>query len=130
MGWPPMADGGGRMAERPVVDSGGRIAEDGKSAEALDSGLSTLDSARIFVLSVAPMARWCEGARVRNGTIREINAALAANAGAEGYVFVDLHPVLADGDGFLRGDVTSDGVHLNARGYEVVLEKLKASGLF
>jgi lysophospholipase L1-like esterase len=45
-------------------------------------------------------------------------------------MFVDLHPVLADGDGFLRGDVTSDGVHLNARGYSAVLEKLKEVGLW
>ena len=77
-----------------------------------------------------PIARWWEGARERNGTIREINAALAANATAEGYAFVDLHPVLADENGFLRGEMTSDGVHLSAKGYEAVLEKLKESGLF
>jgi lysophospholipase L1-like esterase len=88
------------------------------------------NSLKVFVFSVAPMARWWEGARERNGTIREINAALAANATGEGYVFVDLNPVLADGDGFLRGELTSDGVHLSAKGYEAVLEKLKESGLF
>jgi lysophospholipase L1-like esterase len=112
------------------LDPGSSALDSAPEAQALDSGRSSLDSPKIFVLSVAPMARWWEGARVRNGTIREINAALEANAGEEGFVFVDLHPVLADGDGFLRGDVTSDGVHLNARGYEVVLEKLKESGLF
>ena len=126
MGWPPMADSGGRMAE------------DGKSAEALDSGapatihspLVTAPKApRVFVLSVPPIARWWEGARERNGTIREINSALAASAGGAGFVFVDLHPLLADGDGFMRGDLTSDGVHLNARGYSVVLEKLKEGPL-
>ena len=95
------------------------------AAHALDSGRSSLDSPRIFVLSLAPMARWWEGARERNGTIREINGALAANSDSEGYVFVDLHPVLADENGFLRGDMTSDGVHLSAKGYEAVLEKMK-----
>lgn len=99
-------------------------------ASALDAGRSSLDSTKIFVLSVPPIARWWEGARERNGTIREINAALAANATAEGYAFVDLHPVLADENGFLRGEMTSDGVHLSAKGYEAVLEKLKESGLF
>jgi lysophospholipase L1-like esterase len=43
---------------------------------------------------------------------------------------VDLHPVLADGDGFLRGDVTSDGVHLNAKGYEAVIQRLKEAGVW
>ncbi len=88
------------------------------------------NSLKVFVFSVAPIARWWEGARERNGTIREINAALAASAASQGYVFVDLHPVLADGDEFLRGEMTSDGVHLSAKGYEAVLEKLKESGLF
>jgi lysophospholipase L1-like esterase len=91
---------------------------------------SSLDSPKVFVFSVAPIARWWEGARERNGTIWEINAALAASAASQGYVFVDLHPVLADGDEFLRGEMTSDGVHLSAKGYEAVLEKLKESGLF
>ena len=99
-------------------------------ASALDAGRSSLDSTKIFVLSVPPIARWWEGAREKNGTIREINAALASNAIAAGYVFVDLHPVLADENGFLRGEMTSDGVHLSAKGYEAVLEKLKESGLF
>jgi lysophospholipase L1-like esterase len=103
-------------------------------ASALDAGRSTLDlvleAPNVFVLGIPPIARWWEGARERNGTIREINVALAANATAEGYAFVDLHPVLADENGFLRGEMTSDGVHLSAKGYEAVLEKLKESGLF
>lgn len=85
---------------------------------------------KIFVLSVPPMARWWEGARERNGTIRDINSTLAASAIEAVFVFVDLQPVLADGDGFLRGDLTSDGVHLNAKGYSVVLEKLKGVAVF
>ena len=28
----------------------------------------------------------------------------------------------------LRGDVTSDGVHLNAKGYEAVIQRLTDSG--
>jgi lysophospholipase L1-like esterase len=103
-------------------------------ASDLDAGRSTLDlvleAPNVFVLGIPPIARWWEGARERNGTIREINAALAAKATAEGYAFVDLHPVLADENRFLRGEMTSDGVHLSAKGYEAVLEKLKESGLF
>jgi len=88
------------------------------------------EAPKIFVLSVPPIARWWEGARESNGAIREINAALAGSAPGVGYAFVDLHPVLADGDGFLRGDVTSDGVHLNAKGYEAVIQRLKEAGVW
>jgi lysophospholipase L1-like esterase len=98
-------------------------------ASSLEPIHSSLDSRKIFVLSLPPIARWWEGARERNETIREINSMLKANGGVEGYIFVDLHPVLADRDGFLRGDLTSDGVHLNAKGYMAVIQKLKEEGL-
>jgi len=101
-----------------------------RSASSPASSPAPAPQAQVFVLGIPPIARWWEGARERNGTIREINAALAANATAEGYAFVDLHPVLADENRFLRGEMTSDGVHLSAKGYEAVLEKLKESGLF
>ena len=44
-------------------------------------------------------------------------------------MFVDLHQVLADENGFLRGEMTSDGVHLSAKGYVAVLEKMKQGPL-
>ena len=56
--------------------------------------------------------------------VRGVTESLAARI-----AFVDLHTVLADGHGFLKGDVTSDGVHLNARGYMAVITKLKEVGL-
>jgi hypothetical protein len=80
---------------------------------------------KIFVLSVPPIARWWERARERNATIREINALLAEGAKGNGYQFIELESRLADENGFLRGDMTSDGVHLNAKGYEAVLGKMK-----
>jgi hypothetical protein len=98
-------------------------------ADGRASSPATASEAQVFVLGIPPIAQWWEGAREKNGTIREINAALAANATAEGYAFVDLHPVLADENGFLRGEMTSDGVHLNAKGYVAVLEKMKQGPL-
>ena len=71
------------------------------------------------------MATWWEGARERNATIREINARLAEGAEQNGYRFIELESVLADENGFLHGDMTSDGVHLSAKGYVAVLEKMK-----
>ena len=50
---------------------------------------------------------------------------LAKGAQGNGYRFIELESVLADENGFLRGDMTSDGVHLSAKGYVAVLEKMK-----
>ena len=106
----------------------------GQNSGPLDSGRSTLDTVpeapKIFVLGVAPMARWWEGARERNAVIREINARLGEGAAENGYRFVELESVLADANGFLRGEMTSDGVHLNAKGYVAVIQRLKEAGLW
>jgi lysophospholipase L1-like esterase len=91
---------------------------------------ATVPEAQVFVLGIPPMARWWEGARERNATIRKINALLAEGAKENGYQFIELESALADENGFLRGEMTSDGVHLSAKGYEAVLEKMKESGLF
>jgi lysophospholipase L1-like esterase len=85
--------------------------------------------AQVFVLGIPPMARWWEGARERNAVIREIKARLGEGADENGYRFIELESVLADENGFLRGDMTSDGVHLSAKGYVAVLEKMKSAGL-
>jgi len=87
------------------------------------------EAPKIFVLSVPPMARWWEGARERSDVIREINARLAESAEQNGYRFVELESALADENGFLRGEMTSDGVHLSAKGYAAVLEKMKQGPL-
>ena len=105
----------------------------GQNSGPLDAGRSTLDlvpeAPNVFVLGVAPMARWWEGARERNAVIREINARLAAGSGENGYRFIELESALADENGFLRGELTSDGVHLSAKGYVAVLEKMKQGSL-
>ena len=87
--------------------------------------LATAPEAQIFVLGIPPMARWWEGAKERNATIREINARLAEGAEKNGYRFIELESVLTDENGLLRGELTSDGVHLSAKGYVAVLEKMK-----
>jgi lysophospholipase L1-like esterase len=103
------------------------------AASALDSGHSTLDLApeapNVFVLGIPPMATWVERGIELNATIREINARLAEGADENGYRFIELESVLADENGFLRGDMTSDGVHLSAKGYVAVLEKMKQGPL-
>jgi lysophospholipase L1-like esterase len=87
--------------------------------------LATAPEAQVFVLGISPMARWWEGAREHNAVIREINTKLSEGANKNGYRFIELDSVLADENGFLSGEMTSDGVHLSAKGYVVVLGKMK-----
>ena len=90
---------------------------------------ATAPEAQVFVLGIPPMGRWWEGAKERNATIREINARLGEGADENGYRFIELESVLADEKGFLRGDMTSDGVHLSAKGYVAVLKKMQQGPL-
>ena len=98
-----------------------------RKADVLKKSFTTesTEDTEIFVLGIPPMATWVERGMERNATIREINALLAEGAKENGYRFIELESVLADEKGFLRGDMTSDGVHLSAKGYVAVIEKMK-----
>jgi len=54
-----------------------------------------------------------------NSRIRALNQELAAIADAEGAKFLDLYSLLADGQGNLQMDLSTDGLHLNRDGYLV-----------
>jgi lysophospholipase L1-like esterase len=98
-----------------------------RKADVLKKSFTTesTEDTEIFVLGILPMATWVERGMERNATIREINALLAEGGKENGYQFIELESRLADESGFLRGDMTSDGVHLSAKGYVAVIEKMK-----
>ncbi|MDY7007493.1 MAG: SGNH/GDSL hydrolase family protein [Cyanobacteriota bacterium] len=54
-----------------------------------------------------------------NSRIRRINRSLKALADAEGAFFLNLHPLFTDSQGFLRGELSTDGLHLNENGYQI-----------
>ncbi|NEP87964.1 MAG: G-D-S-L family lipolytic protein [Okeania sp. SIO2C2] len=54
-----------------------------------------------------------------NSRIRRINRSLKALADDEGAFFLNLHPLFTDSQGFLRGDLSTDGLHLNDNGYQI-----------
>ncbi|MDJ0706646.1 MAG: GDSL-type esterase/lipase family protein [Leptolyngbyaceae cyanobacterium MO_188.B28] len=54
-----------------------------------------------------------------NSRIRAVNQELKAIADAYNVYFLDLYPLFANGDGNLRADLTTDGIHLNRAGYLV-----------
>lgn len=57
-------------------------------------------------------------------TIRDINAILAPAVEAAGATWINLHPAFCDGDGNLKAELTNDGLHLLAPGYEIWREIL------
>lgn len=86
----------------------------------------THPQARVVVQSILPhggeAATW-EG-RDRLMTIppeliRTVNAQLKAVASETGADYLDLYPLFVNGDGYLRDDLTTDGLHLNQDGYLV-----------
>jgi lysophospholipase L1-like esterase len=78
--------------------------------------------AELIVQSILPI-RW---KTVPNSRIRRINAQLALIARQERAKYLDVHDWFTDSEGKLRSDLTTDGVHLSAEGYDLwrfVLEK-------
>jgi lysophospholipase L1-like esterase len=56
---------------------------------------------------------------VPNRRIRSLNQQLAEIARSEKVSFLDLYPHFADAEGNLIADLSTDGLHLSRRGYEV-----------
>lgn len=83
-------------------------------------------SANVVVQSILPHsdknASW-EGRdrllKIPNRRIRRLNREIEAIAMAEGVYFLDLHPLFTDEQGNLRQELSTDGLHLNDRGYLV-----------
>jgi lysophospholipase L1-like esterase len=91
----------------------------------LRTGLQIGTGARVIIQSTIPCARFrCGADGVRR--VAELNALLASQTPPRD--FVDLTPVMADGEG-LRRAYTVDGVHLNAAGYGRWAARLRELGL-
>lgn len=83
-------------------------------------------TSQIVVQSILPhlgnKATWENSDRlldIPNSRIRELNRRLKAIADFEGAFFLDLHPLFAGPNGFMKPEFTTDGLHLNDQGYLV-----------
>lgn len=65
-------------------------------------------------------------ALVSNSDIRQLNQALAAMAKEEGVDYLDLQPYFTDANGNLAADLSTDGLHLSPKGYQVWRSRLQA----
>lgn len=70
--------------------------------------------ARIVVQSILPTRH----PNISNQRIQQLNRYLAAIAHDRGAVYLDLYPQFVDDQGQLQPEFTTDGLHLNAYGYE------------
>lgn len=71
--------------------------------------------ANVVIQSILPTRL----AAIPNSRIRNLNQQIALMAQQEGASYLDLHSRFADAEGNLREDLTTDGLHLNPRGYAV-----------
>tara|TARA_B100000575_G_C22800657_1_gene472593 strand:- start:159 stop:383 length:225 start_codon:yes stop_codon:yes gene_type:complete len=51
--------------------------------------------------------------------IKNINTIIKNNHDQSTYDIIDLHSVFVNDQGTIKKDLTSDGVHLNERGYQI-----------
>lgn len=70
---------------------------------------------QIFVQSILPTSL----TTISNSRIRQINTRLEQIAKEEKVNYLNIHSWFANADGNLRSDLTTDGLHLSAEGYEV-----------
>jgi lysophospholipase L1-like esterase len=72
-------------------------------------------NARICLLSIPPLSSWATGAESKNQRIAKWNEFLASLADQDNFVtLLPLAEQLTDEQGYLRPEMTSDGVHLSA----------------
>ncbi|MDQ2098962.1 MAG: SGNH/GDSL hydrolase family protein [Tychonema bourrellyi B0820] len=91
--------------------------------------------AQVVVQSILPhsgeQATWENRDRllaISNSRIREINRRLREIASVENALYLDLYPMFTDADGNLQTELSTDGLHLNDRGYLVWRSALQLFG--
>ncbi len=63
--------------------------------------------------------------QVSNDYIRELNQSIASMAVEEGVEYLDLHSYFTDRNGDLAADLSTDGLHLSLKGYQVWRSRLQ-----
>lgn len=76
---------------------------------------------KMIIQSIYPTA---DDYAKRNKKIVEVNAELNVFAQKYGYDYADVHSVLKDENGELNQEFTTDGLHLNEKGYQRVTDTL------
>ena len=79
---------------------------------------------KLFLQSLLPVNQQVKSIPIQNSDILILNAGIKKIAQKEGLVYVNLHPEFCDKDGRLKANLTKDGIHLDADGYNLWVEKI------
>lgn len=90
----------------------------------IDSIREAAPEADIYVQTMTPVAADYSSTGIYKERIRRVNEKLAAMALEKGVYFVDVYSALADENGDLRAEYSSDGLHMVAAGYKAWVDCL------
>jgi lysophospholipase L1-like esterase len=79
----------------------------------------------IFVESLLPVHHTYRRNPIRNADIRVVNDSLRHISTRLDAIFLDIYPQFADTNGNLRSDLSSDGIHLNGKGYMLLATQVR-----
>lgn len=80
----------------------------------------------LFIQSILPVNNGIFGNEVSNKKVKQFNEILLRIADENGIEYIDLHSSFTDKNGQLDKAFTVDGLHLNGKGYEVWVDKLRS----
>jgi len=83
-----------------------------------------MPEARLLVQSLLPVSERKYPPSL-NRRVRALNERLRSEAEKRGLTYIDLYSRLADNSGGLPEELTYDGLHLNARGYQLWAETIR-----
>ena len=81
---------------------------------------------RLFIQSILPVNYGLFGNEVSNEKVKQFNDILQRIADDNGIEYIDLHSSFIDKKGQLDKKFTVDGLHLNGKGYEVWVDRLRS----
>lgn len=113
----------GMVPNSKIIENYGKILSEIKTA---------LPEAEVYCVAVMPVNKELESytavnAERTNSGVLELNPEIEALAASKGYRFINLHADFCDADGFLKKELSPDGIHLNHDGYTVYSAIIKAA---
>ena len=75
---------------------------------------------KMFVQTILPTSK-----KLYNHKIESINSFLKRNQQKRLYKIVDLYSIFVNDKGYIKEDLTTDGIHINEKGYEEWVKYIK-----
>ena len=113
----------GMVSNSKILENYGKILSEIRTA---------LPEAEVYCVSIMPVNKDLESytninAEKTNSRVLEINPEIEALVVSCGYHFINLHADFCDADGFLKKELSPDGIHLNHDGYTVYSAIIKSA---